>query len=91
MFLDFITRNGRIVTINGMSSTRFKDQKEVVQYCGTVNEEEHTWDSNGKLSVNQRINYGSKHELDLTNCIDEVITNPGLYYYEFKKDVVNGR
>ena len=91
MFLDFITRDGQSVQLYGISTIRVKDQKEIFQYVGKIKEVDYTWDSNGRLSVNQRINYGSKHNLDLVDWFEESYKNPGVYYVEFKKEVMNGR
>jgi hypothetical protein len=91
MFLDFITRNGKTAILDGVSNIRFTDQKEIMQYTGKVDGTNYTWDNFGRLAVNQLLNYGSKHELDLVDCYEETYTNPGLYYFEFKKEVMNGR
>jgi hypothetical protein len=70
MFSKYITRNGSIALINGISQYYSFGQDRIL-LSGTVNEELCSWDKNGKARINQVIGLDEPHELDLVDWIEE--------------------
>jgi hypothetical protein len=70
MFSQYITRNGNIALIDGVSQYYSFGESRIL-LSGTVNGELVTWDGTGKNKINQVIGLDELHDLDLVDWIEE--------------------
>lgn len=80
MYTQYITRNGNLALINGISEYYIFGQ-EVVILTGKVDGVEYSWDGNGKLKTNQILGIKEDSPYDLTDWVKES-RGEGIYYFE---------
>jgi hypothetical protein len=77
----YITRNGSIALIDGLSEYYLFGEDHII-LTGTVDGVDCTWGKNGRVRINQVIGLKEKHSMDLVSWIDDSVE--GLHYFEFK-------
>jgi hypothetical protein len=88
---EYVTRSGQTVYLHGVSSY-YLGPKEISQFIGLVDGQVlGSWDADGNLLSNYYFGSEKEHPHDIVDELDNTPDDPGLYYFEFKKEVTNGK
>lgn len=80
MYTQFITRNGNLAIIDGISEYYIFNQ-EVIILTGKIDGIEYSWDGSGRLKTNKVLGIREANPYDITDWVKEE-KGTGLYYFE---------
>jgi hypothetical protein len=85
MLSQYVTRNGLLASINGISEYRIYNEDHIM-LSGTVDGQDCEWDKQGRYRLNRVLGIKEPHSLDLVGWIEDEV-NDGKYYFEAKGKV----
>ncbi len=82
MLSTYVTRNGLLALINGISEYRIYNEDHIM-LSGTVDGQDCEWDKYGRYRLNRVLGIKEPHNLDLVDWLKEG-RGDGKYYFESK-------